>query len=247
MQASLTGSAGTRNQYSYSVNANIGQNSATNFGANANWRAPYANVGASYSRSREFQNVAVSASGGLVVHGGGITFTPSLGETIGLVRAKGAKGARLSSDNTSMVDSRGYVITNNLMPYRMNEVNLDPKGSSLDVELSATRQQVAPRAGAVVALEFETTSGKASLIRAVLENGDAVPFGARVSDKGGNEIGLVGQGGQAFVRTSDAEEWRVTWGDGKSCRIAPREAAGSNANGDVNVVKALCSTYARTQ
>lgn len=245
MQASLTGSAGTRNQYSYGVNANIGQNAATNFGANANWRAPYANVGASYSHSRQFQNVAVSASGGLVVHGGGITFTPSLGETIGLVRAKGAKGARLSSDNTSMVDSRGYVITNNLMPYRMNEVNLDPKGSSLDVELESTRAQVAPRAGAVVALDFATNRGNAILVRAAMEDGSAVPFGARVTNASDKDLGIVGQGGQVFVRASDdaSAEWLVKWGDNQQCRLAKPETTTADAQDSVQLVRAVCREY----
>lgn len=244
IQAGVTGIAGARNQFNYGVNGTFNNNNNNSLGVNGSWRAPYATVGASYTHGSTAKSASISASGGLVVHSGGITFAPQLGETIGIVKAKGAKGASLSSDRANKVDGRGFLITTNLMPYRMNEVMLDPKGSSLDVELETSRLQVAPRAGAVVALEFGTKSGKAMLVRGALENGEALPFGARVTDDAGTEIGLVGQGGQVFVRDSNeaAGDWNVSWGGGESC-VLERPAAPTTAGNDIEVVRAMCRSY----
>lgn len=245
VQAGVTGVAGKNRQFNYGVNTNYNNNGTTSVAANGSWRAPYATLGASYTHSRMGDGVAVSATGGVVVHGGGVTFAPQLGETIGLVRAKDAKGARLVSDSTVKVDGRGFAITSNLMPYRMNDVSIDPKGTSLDVELETTRQRVAPRAGAVVALDYATKSGKAMLLRAAMENGQAVPFGARVTNSGGQEIGLVGQGGQVFVRdlADNAGEWTVEWGDDQQCVLERPNAPDLSGGNDLQVVSAMCRAH----
>lgn len=246
MQASVTGSAGARSQYSYGATANYVQNGSNSVSANAAWRAAYASLGGSLTYSEDAQSGSISASGGLVIHGGGITFTPQLGDTIAVVKAKGAAGARLSSDNISKVDKRGFVISSNLMPYRMNDVSIDPKGSSFDVELESTRQQVAPRAGSVVALEFGTKLGNAILIKGLLDNGQAIPFGARVVDGQGHEVGVVGQGGQLFARSAESSKdalWSVEWGNGHRCEIQYSSKEASSSSGNVDVVKKICRSY----
>lgn len=83
---------------------------------------------------------------------------------------------------------------------------LDPIGSSLDVELEETSQQVAPRSGAVVKLNFETRQGESILVRATLADGRPLPFGTEVSDDKGNPVGVVGQGGQLFARVQPAAQ-----------------------------------------
>jgi outer membrane usher protein len=78
-----------------------------------------------------------------------------------------------------------------------------------------TRVQTAPRAGAVIPLKFNTISGRAVMIRATQANGEVLPFGADVLDANGNTVGMVGQGGQLFVRgAEDGGTLLVRWGDG---------------------------------
>jgi outer membrane usher protein len=107
------------------------------------------------------------------------------------------------------------------MPYRINDVMLDPKGTSMDVELQSSRVQTVPRAGAVVPLKFETVTGHAVLIQARLPDGSALPFGARVLDAQGHDVGIVGQGGQLFVRYQDdsRDQLRVSWGRDQQCTL----------------------------
>jgi outer membrane usher protein len=41
----------------------------------------------------------LNMNGGVVVHRGGINLTPTLGDTIGVIEAKGAEGARVYPDS----------------------------------------------------------------------------------------------------------------------------------------------------
>jgi len=105
-------------------------------------------------------------------------------------------------------------VASGLSPYRYNSVRIDPKGTSMDVEVQNTDQQVAPRAGAVVAIRYQTITGRAAVITVVREDGQSVPFGAQVLDSGGNPVGVVGQASRAFVRgVPGAGALHVQWGE----------------------------------
>jgi outer membrane usher protein FimD/PapC len=55
------------------------------------------------------------------------------------------------------VDSNGYAILPYLRPYRINAVEIDPKGSHDDVAFDRTVAQVVPWEGSVVKVAFGTT------------------------------------------------------------------------------------------
>jgi len=101
-----------------------------------------------------------------------------------------------------------------LLPYRMNNISIDPEGISQDVEFKTTTRFVAPRSNAVVLIRFETLGGRAILITASLPDGAQVPFGASVHDAQGSEVGLTGQDGRIYLR-GIAESGTLTarWGD----------------------------------
>lgn len=227
-RAGVNGTFGQNNQFNYGASASYTDDSTASSQASASaslgWQAPYANLNGSYSYADHYQQGSVSAAGGLVVHPGGITLAPQLdlNSPIGIVNAPDAKGARVSSSGQATVDGRGYAIASGLTPYRMNDVTLDPVGTSNDVELQTTRLQTAPRAGAVIPLTFTTVSGRAVLIHATHAKGEPVPFGADVLDANGQSVGTVGQGGQVFVRGAEqGGELTVRWGDrpDQQCRL----------------------------
>ena len=174
------------------------------------------------------------------MHPGGVTFAQSLGDTIGIVQANKAKGARLNG-GSGKVDGRGYAVATSLTPYRLNDITLDPKGLSANVELDNSRVEIAPRAGAVVPVKFETTSGAAYLIQMSLADGRPVPFAAEVKAAGGQLVGYVGQRGQALVRLPDASSiaLSVTWAGG-DCELAWQPAAGTRNAAGVIVAPAVC-------
>jgi len=244
VQAGVSGTAGRHREFNYGVNGNFNDRDTDTIGVNAGWRAAFAALGASYSQTAQSRQTSMSANGGLVVHPGGITLASQLGDTIGVVEARGARGARLGSDGVSRVDRHGYAIAGSLTPYRINDVVLDPKGLSADVELETSRLQTVPRAGAVVPLKFGASVARAMLIHARLDDGAPVPFGAQVEELDGTEIGLVGQGGQVFVRRPIDHDGpvRVTWGTAdRVCLIDPAAGKPRSARSRVTELDAVCS------
>ncbi|SDG18940.1 fimbria/pilus outer membrane usher protein [Dyella sp. 333MFSha] len=163
---------------------------------------------------------ALGATGAVLAHRDGITFTQELGETNAIVHAPGAVGARIESHTGVRLDRHGNAVIRGLQPYQLNHVAIDPRGASHDVHLRSTSEAVAPRAGAIARLDYETEQAKAVLIHATQPGGDPLPFGASVFDEGGKTVGVVGQGSKIFTRGAPAgARLRVSW-PGGSCRIA---------------------------
>ena len=214
-QTTLSGTAGAENQWSYGIGVtHINGDDGTSGTLNGQYRSPFTTLQAGYARGAGYSSTSLGASGTVVAHSGGITLSPYTGETIAIIEAPEAAGARIQGYGGLSLDRRGYGVLPYLTPYRLNEVAIDPKGISADVELKTTSQQVAPRAGAVVKLSYATISGRAALIDATLPDGTAVPFGAEVTDASGASVGAVGQGGRVYVRLSqDTADLNIRWGD----------------------------------
>ena len=212
-QVSLSGTLGRDNEYNYQADVNMapGADSASLGGG---YRAPFATLAATASHGTGFTQFSLGASGGLVIHPGGVTLANQLGDTIGIVEAHDAKGGTVSSGAGVRIDGAGYAVLPYLMPYRMNDVSINPEGVPANVELTTTSQQVAPRANAVVMLKYETVSGQAVLITALLPDGSVVPFGASVFDANQVALGQVGQFGEIYLRgIPNTGIIQVRWGD----------------------------------
>lgn len=132
----------------------------------------------------------------------------------------------------------------------MNEVTLDPKDASMNVELDNARLMIAPRSGAVVPLTFKTTSGRAYLLHLTQADAGSVPFGAEVVDAKGGVVGYVGQGGQAVVRISDEDGGTLSarWGtQGQHCSLDWRPSAAAGKAGEMAQVDSVCRADAMAQ
>ncbi|PRC93350.1 fimbria/pilus outer membrane usher protein [Solimicrobium silvestre] len=220
-QVALNGTVGENNRFSYNaynnyVSSNSTSTNSTNIvGAGLQYAAQYGQLSASYSAGEGRQS-AISASGALILHQGGLILAPSLGETIGIVYAPGAEGASVINANGGKINRDGYAVIPFLIPYSNNDVIIDPKGSGMNVELDTTSQQIAPRAGAIVLLKYSTTIGRAVLMTINLVDGRAPPLGATVLDEAGKEIGMLAQGGRFFNRKlTDKGRLTVKWGAGR--------------------------------
>lgn len=203
--------------YNLSLSGDSSSNRAT-ANASVSYRLSSADVGASVSWGNGSRQGSLSASGGVVAHPGGVTLARSLGETIALVHAPHAEGARTTSQTE--IDRHGYAVVTALSPYRLNTIELDPSGMSQDVELKQSARSVAPRAGAIVRLDYPTQRAFPILIDSRQPDGRPLPFAATAVDaRSGAVIGAVGQGSRLVVRT-DQERGSilVQWG-GQQCQI----------------------------
>lgn len=212
-QASLSGTLGERNKYNYNMTASHDKYGGTSSSLGAGWQGSVATLNGSYSQGKGYKSSSLSMSGAAVAHSGGVTLSPFNSDTFALIEAKGAKGAKVAGYAGAEVDRFGYALYPSLVPYSMNNVGIDPEGSSLDIEFDSTSQNVVPRAGAVVKVKFETHQGTAILIRSLFGD-EPVPFGAEVFDEKNINVGTVTQGGLIYARVDqDKGTLLVKWGE----------------------------------
>jgi outer membrane usher protein len=216
-QATLSATSGEEHQLSYSATATNSNQGIGPAGAlSAQYRSSYSNLSAGWSGGRDYHSESAGASGTLVVHSGGITLSPYTSDTFALIEAKGATGASVSGYPGVHIDHFGYALVPYLDPYQLNDIILDPKGASDEVEMVSTEKKVAPYYGAVVKVKYGTKRGAPILINATM-NGQPVPFGAEVLDEQGSSVGSAGQGGQVYARVEQHQGiLKVRWGQAAS-------------------------------
>jgi len=224
VQTTLSGTAGENNEFSYGATASHGPGNTGAAGTvNGQYVGSQATVMGSYGAGRGYKSVSAGMSGSIVAHPGGVTLSPYPGDTVAVIAAAPeAAGARVMGYPGIVLDASGYAVLPYLMPYRMNEVAIDPNGIPPDVELKTASQRVAPRAGSIVILAFATVPGRAVLIDASLPDGQTLPFGADVTDGEGNVAGSVGQAGRIYARLpGDEASLTVRWGQaqGEQCTM----------------------------
>lgn len=247
-QAMVNGSLGDEGQFMYGgslSHVSSGGNAQT---LNAGYRGAYGTVDGSYGHGDGYSQASVSVGGALVVHSGGVTFGQLMGDTVGLVHAPGAAGAKVTSASGVHIDRRGYALLPYLTPYSINTIQLDPKGLPLDVQLRATSAQVAPHAGAVTLVSFKTDRGRTAIVQARRPDGQALPFGAQVYNTHGVSLGVVGQGGKILARGVDASgemtaRWQDTQGSPQTCSFRYALPAGvPTAEAAYTAIQVICIT-----
>ncbi len=192
-----------------------------------------------------YKQVGVGVRGSVVAHPGGINFSQNQGETLAVLEAKGAEGATINSNVGAKVAGNGYAVVGGLTPYRQNSVEIDPKGTSKDVELQVTSQTVAPRYGSVVMLKYPTVSGAPVLMTVTRDDGQGIPLGAEVLDTKGNSLSMVGQGSRIFLRGLEPKgELLVKWGEGSGQRCQINYQLPENSNKDAPFLKADATCHA---
>lgn len=221
-QWALSGNAGADSEFGYGVQAAAGSGSRSG-GVNGSWRGSAGSVGAAYTRGggtgSGSSSLSVAATGGMVAFPGGVTFTPYLGDTIALVRARGAEGAAVIGGNGSRIDSHGYGVATYLTPYAADTVGIDaPRAETM----KQTSARVIPRAGAIVEVRLRARRGRWVLLSARLREGGALPFAAQVFDATHRLVGYVGQGSRIDAHLRQPEgRLLVRWGEAEdeACAI----------------------------
>lgn len=244
MDASAGGST-EDNLYNYSVNASYSAqsqqsgNDIAQIGGYGSYNSRFGPWNSSVSSSSDGNKQAsVGVSGGVILHRGGLTFSPnSIGDanTMALVSAPGAQGSNVGS-GSSKIDDNGYAVVTNLSPYHQNMVSLDISKLDNSVELENTDTSVIPDAGAILLVSFKTKVGTPYIFDLLLEKGGAIPYGADVYNEKHEWIGNVGQGGKVFLRgMSSVGSLEIVWGkaSGQKCRVdyrIPEESSSGHSN-----------------
>lgn len=218
LQLTATGSTAGDAPISYGVSAarnRNGDSRTVSLGGFGTYRSAYGTYSANASIGDGTRQASLNADGAVVAHVGGITLGPPLGMAAALVEAKGAEGAAIINGQGARIDHNGYALLPSLMPYRVNTVAVDPSGMSDEVELQSTSEEVVPRADALTLVRIQTTQGRPVLATAEDASGNGLPMGAELLNASGKSMGIVGQGGMAFLRGVEGTGvLTARWGSG---------------------------------
>ncbi|ALR75492.1 fimbrial assembly protein [[Enterobacter] lignolyticus] len=218
------------NRWNYSVNtaynAMKDADSQKTIGSFVSYESPWGTFSGSASASNDHsRQYGISTDGGFVLHSHGLTFSNDSftdSDTLALVDAPGAKGARINFGN-STIDRFGYGVSSTLSPYRENTVSLNVDDLDNDVELKSTSTVAIPRQGSIIFSHFDTDTGRSAILSLVRSDNKPVPFASDVTDTSGLSLGTVGQGSQAFIRgIADNGDLIVSWYEKNTrqqCRI----------------------------
>jgi outer membrane usher protein len=221
-QASVYGSALDDGRLTYNVSGAHSKQQDNSGSASASYLSQIGRFDFGRAQGSGYGQTTLGAAGGLVVHGGGVTLSQPLGETMALVEAPDAANVGFEVYPGVRTDSRGNAVLANLSPYRVNRLAVRTEDLGDNVEVKNAALDVVPTRGAVVLAKFETSIGLRLMLNLSDKSGKPLPFGAKVENLQGQEMGIVGSEGQTFISgAKDADVFAVKWGQGaaEQCSI----------------------------
>jgi outer membrane usher protein len=188
--------------------------------ATANWQATYGTLGLGYNYDRSQHDFNWQASGGVVGHADGVTFSQPLGDTNVLIKAPGASGVSIENQTGVKTDWRGYAVMPYATVYRYNRVALDTNTMDNHTDIENNVSSVVPTEGALVRAAFDARIGVRAII--TVKRGDRpVPFGSVVREVQSGVTSMAGDDGQIYLSGLPLKgNLLIQWGDGKGsqCR-----------------------------
>ncbi|MDX7988022.1 fimbrial biogenesis outer membrane usher protein [Xenorhabdus sp. 12] len=226
-QVSLNGTALEDNKLTYGIQQNYTSHDK-DVGGNitAEYKGAYSQVNAGYSYNNYFKQLTYGLNGGIVVHPYGVTLSQSLGDTLVLVRANGAKGIKVQNHTGIKTDWKGHAIVPYVSSYRKNRIALDTHSMGNDVDIDINTQTIFPTRGSLTLANFQTRIGHRVLLT-LSHKGKEVPFGATATleqhdEKDEPNSAIVSNDGQAYLSgIPDSGQIWVKWGQKgtQECRV----------------------------
>ncbi|MGJ7509674.1 fimbria/pilus outer membrane usher protein [Variovorax sp. GT1P44] len=216
-QASVYGSAFDDSRLTYNVTAGHSNEQGGSGSASASYLSPMGRLDVGRSQGRGYGQTTLGVAGGLLVHAGGATLSQSLGETVALVQAPNATDVGFDSQPGVATDGAGNAVIPSLSPYRINRIAIRTGDLGDNVEVKNAATELVPTRGAVVVAKFESSVGFRLLMTLVSEFGRPLPLGSKIENEAGEEVGIVGPDGQAFVAGAASKgHLKVIWGHGEN-------------------------------
>ena len=114
-------------------------------------------------------------------------------------------------------DSSGVSLVAGLSPYQVNAIRLNPQDLPITAELDNIETTVNPPWRSIVKANFPVQSGRAALLRIVLEDDQPAPVAAVVQIKGDAQTFYVARRGESYVTGLEPKnKLTMTWKD-QSC------------------------------
>lgn len=151
-----------------------------------------------YSQGKQSNSLGANLSGGILIHSDAIQFSSYLPDTLALIEAKGAEGAKISGNTHSKIDYRGYGISGGITPYQENIIFLQTEGSNLSFDSNEDSQLAIPTASSIVKKTFSNKNEKTLVVKVKGKDDKWLPFGTNIYSEG-KLVGTLSQGGLALI------------------------------------------------
>ncbi|WP_312624631.1 fimbrial biogenesis usher protein [Scandinavium sp.] len=213
-QSGISGTLLEGSNLSYSVMQGNASGRGYTGSASANWQATYGTLSGAYNYDRDQHSLNWQASGGILAHADGVTFSQPLGDTNVLIKAPGASGVSIENQTGVKTDWRGYAVMPYATVYRYNRIALDTNTMNNSTDIENNVSSVVPTEGAVVRAAFDTRIGVRALVT-VRRGTQPVPFGAIVRETASGVTSMVGDDGQIYLSGLPLSgELLIQWGEG---------------------------------
>jgi len=190
----------------------------------------YTRVGLGVSRDPSGTRYSGQLQGGVVAHGGGVTFSPyAVQDTFGIVSVGDIGSARIDTPQGPVwTDFSGQAVLPALPAYTNSRIEVQTQSLPKRVDLKNGTQVLAAGRGSFNNVAFDVVKVRRVLISASDAQGRPLPQGAAVFDKDNRFLtSVVGEGMIFLNDANDAPNLRVSLSDSSSCllNLAPETQA----------------------
>jgi len=153
------------------------------------------------SRFNEINYVRGTASGGLAIMNNAVFPSRRINESFAVIEVPEQPGIRIYAENqwVATTDRHGQALIPALRPYQKNQIRIEQADLPLNAQADTFSMTATPyfRSGTVLNFPVKTVQGATMNLQ--LENGQAVPAGAKVSISGYSDIFPVGLKGKVYI------------------------------------------------
>lgn len=183
----------------------------------------YSQLDVSYSRSdAERSSYQGSARGGVVLHGGGVTFSPyPVRDTFALASVGDMSGIKLNTPSGPVwTDWQGQAVVPQVAAYGRSPVEVQTRSLPRNADINNGLAMISAGRGAVERVEFGVGLTRRLLLTVSTEQGEPLPAGASVSSAYGEFITLVQDSSQVFLpNVLDQSTLWITTPQGGRCQL----------------------------
>jgi outer membrane usher protein PapC len=211
---------------SYSINTGVnsggGQETQGMLSAYYSDSNPYADLSANMSSQHDnYTSVGFSASGGATITAKGAAFHAggANGSTRLLVDADGVADVPIDGGRVS-TNRWGVGVVTDVSSYYRNSVSVDLNKLPDDIEATQSVVEAVLTEGAIGYRQFDILKGHKLFATIGLADKKHPPFGASVSNGKGQELGIVGDSGLAWLGgITPGENLSVNWANKTQCTV----------------------------
>ena len=197
-----SGSWGQNTNYNLSVDRD-NQDKTQSFNGNVSTNLHYAQLGMAAGLNDGNQhNYSTSLSGGIALHGHGITFAPyPIKDTFGIARlSEPESGIQITTpDGTVWTDAWGQAVVPGLREWQTSQIVIDASSLPQGMDLSNGIQTVSAAYGSFAQVDFHVLNTRRLMLTVKRPDGSWLARGLSVVDKDSRYIVSVMDNGSVFI------------------------------------------------